>query len=129
PGPPGNVSGMIMPDPKPLPPGCKYFIRVVSTNPVVIGSVYGPFCIRECDMETNHKKDIHVCVTATDGLDTIIPVDINRYDTSVAYQPDNTFKVQVLSSKTFAVINTGVLGFIVSDSGTYLHLRVPGMDS
>lgn len=124
---PGTVSGLIAPTNQPIPPGCKYYIRVISTSPAVTGSVYGPFCIRNCDVETNDKQDIHVCVTPTVGIDTIIPLKINSYDSTVVYSAGNTFKVQVLSSKNFAVLNTGSLGFVVSDTGTYLHLQIPGL--
>src|SRR5207253_241358 len=50
PGPPGTVSGIVLPVSQAIPAGCKYKIRVVSTSPATIGSEFGPFCIKHCDM-------------------------------------------------------------------------------
>ena len=55
---PGMVSGIV----PVVPPGCSYFIRVVSSAPEVTGSVYGPLCIQECDIETNDITDIYVYI-------------------------------------------------------------------
>jgi len=54
PGQPGTVSGLI---PGNVPPGCGYYIRIVSTSPTVIGTVIGPFCLTQCDELTNNHED------------------------------------------------------------------------
>jgi len=71
---PGSISGTI-PDSvnnERLPEGCNYYIRVVSTDPVVdsLSTPWGPFCIMECDILTNNGEDISVCIT--DGCNATI---------------------------------------------------------
>ncbi|HIB21747.1 MAG TPA: PKD domain-containing protein [Rhodospirillales bacterium] len=64
---PGSISGAITP---PQISGCNYYIRVVSSDPVVNGAPWGPFCIMECDIITNNGKDISLCIT--DGCNASI---------------------------------------------------------
>ncbi len=128
---PGNVSGLI---PNNTPAGCNYYIRVVSTNPVAIGTLWGPFCIKHCDMTTNNQKDLHVCVTDCwkqgQGWDTIIPIKINMYNNNaVKYFPGNQFQMQVLDSKTLAIINTGVIGKVTDTTNCLMKLHIPCADS
>jgi gliding motility-associated-like protein len=122
---PGSVSGLIEPQFHPIPPGCNYYIRVVSTNPAAIGSVYGPFCIRNCDIITNNKQDVQACLSPTQGFDTLITVSINTFDSTVVYNPGNQFQIQVLSSQTFAIINTGVIGSVQATGDTTIQLSLP----
>ena len=102
----GNVSGII-PE---VPPGCGYYIRVVSSNPPVIGSPWGPFCIKECDILTNNIQDIHLCIDEEDGDSTQICVDINTWTSNQEYFLGNQFIIEVHSSMTFAIVNVGGLG-------------------
>ncbi|HIA36341.1 MAG TPA: PKD domain-containing protein [Flavobacteriales bacterium] len=62
---PGQISGSIPDsvDGKKLGESCDYYIRVVSTDPVGVAAVWGPFCIKDCDVKTNDGKDISVCIT------------------------------------------------------------------
>lgn len=101
---PGTVSGLINPIFHPIPPGCNYFIRVIGINPPTTGTLYGPFCIRECDITTNNKIDLKACLTNMTGLDTVITVDINTFDSTVVYNPGNQFAVQVFNSQNFGLV-------------------------
>lgn len=123
--PPGSVSGLI-----PITAsGCNYYIRVRSTNPPTNGTLYGPFCLEDCDMTTNNTVDISVCVTQTVGVDTPINLQINSWDSIANYYDGNTFSVEVLDMMFFMVVNTGGLGaYLDTTSGTF-NLHVPGRDS
>ncbi|MDX2002188.1 MAG: gliding motility-associated C-terminal domain-containing protein [Chitinophagales bacterium] len=121
--PPGNVSGLI----PSTPAGCNYYIRVVSTNPSATGSVYGPFCISQCDMLTNNTVDIQLCITEQTGIDTVISVGINTWDTLANYAPGNQFSVQLLSRMTLALINEGGLGAVFDTTTNTFNLIVPGL--
>jgi|688.fasta_scaffold04740_10 gliding motility-associated-like protein len=125
--PPGSVSGLI----PGVPPGCNYYIRVISTSPSVIpppANYFGPFCIRECDVTTNNMVDIKVCITPTQGVDTTISLEINSWNNSASYGPGNQFQVQVLNSQFYTVINTGGLGFVTAGTNTTLTLNIPGLN-
>ena len=125
--PPGTVSGLLNPIFHPIPPGCNYYIRVISINPSAIGSVYGPFCIRNCDIETNNQQDIKACITTTTGYDTTAVVDINTFDSSAVYGPTNLFEMQLLNSMTFAVVNTGGIGSINATGDTIMPINIPNL--
>ncbi|MEI6576762.1 MAG: gliding motility-associated C-terminal domain-containing protein [Bacteroidota bacterium] len=127
---PGSVSGMVLETTQAIPDGCNYYVRVVSTNPVAVGLQWGPFCIKHCDIETNHKLDIHACLSSTQGFDTTVYVNIHKYDSSATaaiYEPDsNQYKLEVHSSMNFAVIPPlGGLGSITATNDTTLHIHIP----
>lgn len=127
---PGSVSGLI----PPTEPGCNYYIRVISTNPDAIGSVWGPFCIQECDITTNEMQDLSFCVNECDvdpdGENTVIDVDVNTYDNSATYLPGNLFTTQLLSSQNFGQIGSnGILGEVAATGDTELNIHVPCKDS
>jgi gliding motility-associated-like protein len=98
---------------------------VVSTSPPTTGSVYGPFCIRECDIESNNKQDVSFCITDVEGGDTTLSVEINQYEPGATYTPPNEFQVQLLDYQTFAVINTGVIGSVAATSDTTVQITIP----
>ncbi|MBX7202122.1 MAG: gliding motility-associated C-terminal domain-containing protein [Bacteroidia bacterium] len=123
--PPGSVSGLIREQPHPIPPGCNYFIRVISNSPSVTGSVYGPICIRRCDIETNDKRDLQFCVDNTNGADTTIRVKIKVDPPPASYTPPNEFQIQVLDFTTFQIINTGVLGKVSAINDTLCEVSIP----
>jgi gliding motility-associated-like protein len=124
--PPGTVSGLI-----PItPPGCNYYIRVISTSPAVTPSpadYFGPFCLRECDIQTNNMQDISVCITPDVGVDTTLVVEINSFGNNVPYGVGNQFEVQIINSMTYQVINTGTLGTVIASTNTTLTLSIPGL--
>ncbi|MGB3074373.1 MAG: hypothetical protein WBB36_03580, partial [Chitinophagales bacterium] len=121
--PPGSVSGLV----PPTAPGCNYYVRVRSTNPVAVGSIWGPFCIHNCDVTTNNMEDISVCITDNVGVDTVLNIDINTWLPGAVYGPTNQFQVQILSSSTYAILNTATLGSVNATSSTTLTLSIPGL--
>lgn len=121
---PGTVAGLI---PDTVSEGCSYYIRVTSTNPAVIGTLYGPFCIKHCDVETNNKQDIKFCINELEGADTTITYTIHNYDTVSTYSNTNQFLVQVLSTQTLAVLNTGVIGGVVSNQSGNITVTIPNL--
>lgn len=131
----GMVSGRIPTD---IPEGCNYFIRVVSTNPNVQGTSWGPFCIKKCDIRTNNCNDVSVCISNLYGDTVDIPIDIHQFTTTTTYGANNRFEVQILDPKqpnpmdcinptldtlfqdTFAILGT----LFKNNSGT-LSLKIP----
>ncbi len=125
---PGSIAGTIVPTSQPIPPGCNYYIRVISTRqPADFVDSIGPFCIRNCDILTNQMQDVHACISATAGQDITIPVNIHQADSSIVYSPTDSFQVQVLRLNNFNVLNTDSLGFAVSSSDTSLIIHVPNL--
>ena len=125
---PGTVSGLLNPLFHPIPPGCNYYIRVISINPSAIGSVYGPFCIRNCDILTNNQQDIKACITTTTGYDTTATIEIHQFDSVAVYDPTNLFQLQLLSSMTFGIVNTGGLGTIAATVDTLMNVSIPNLN-
>lgn len=128
--PPGTVSGLV----PTVPPGCGYYIRVVSSNPAVIGAQWGPFCIQECDITTNNHQDLDFCVTdcatAPAGADSIIDIDVNSFNNTAVYNPGNVFETQLLSSMNFAQIGpNGLLGSVAATGDTVLDVHITCKDS
>lgn len=121
---PGMVSSTI----PTVPPGCNYYVRVVSSNPNTVGSPWGPFCIQECDISSNLCTDISAC-PGDSGLVISIPVDINTWDTLTHYYPGNTFSVQVLDMMFFSEINVGGLGAVLDTQSATINLTIPPCDS
>jgi gliding motility-associated-like protein len=121
---PGMVSGSI----PTVPPGCGYYLRVLSSNPNAIGQEWGPFCIQECDISTNNCTDVSAC-PGDSGVVFNIPIDVNVWDSIVNYYPGNTFSVEVLDMMSFAQINLGGLGATIDTSSATLVLTIPPCDS
>ena len=126
---PGSVSGII-PDTE---PGCNYYLRIVSTNPSVIGTVWGPFCIQRCDVTTNETQDISFCITECandpDGESQNIVLDVNTNNQTVNYTANNVFTTQLFSSQTFAQIGAdGILGEIQANDDAILEITVPCLE-
>jgi PKD repeat protein len=122
--PPGTVSGLV-PN---VPDGCGYMVRVRSTAPVATGSPWGPFCIHHCDETTNNMQDISVCISDNVGVDTTIHVEVNTWNSNTTYLSGNQFEVQVLSSKTYAILSTGDFGSIASTTSCDMPLNIPGLN-
>jgi len=127
PGMPGSVSGLIAAQQQPIPPGCNYYLRVVASSPFTIGTVQGPFCIRQCDIETNNMQDVQFCIDDINGADTLITVEIGVYPPPATYTAPNEFQLQVLDYNGFFVINTGVLGSVAATSDTTVLLTIPNL--
>lgn len=123
---PGTVAGLV----PTTEPGCNYYIRVVSTSPVAVGAVWGPFCIQECDITTNGTVDLDFCVygcdVQPDGVTHTITIEINSFDNEAAYPPGNVFTTQLLSSEDFTQIGPmGIFGSVEATSSTTLEITVP----
>ncbi len=127
--PPGSVSGLVNAGNQPIPDGCNYYIRVISSNPSAIGMQWGPFCIKHCDIESNHKQDVHACITATTGYTGTVYANIHYSDSSASasvYDPANQFMLEVHNSQTFAVIPpVGGLGSVVATNDTTFQITIP----
>ncbi|MFN5621354.1 MAG: gliding motility-associated C-terminal domain-containing protein, partial [Flavobacteriales bacterium] len=126
---PGNVSGII-PDTE---PGCNYYLRVVSTSPSVVGTVWGPFCIQRCDVTTNEMQDISFCITECSadpsGESEVILLNTNTNNQTVTYAPGNTFTTQLLSSMDFSQIGPdGILGEVIATQDDFLTITIPCLE-
>jgi gliding motility-associated-like protein len=136
--PPGSITGRI---PLNTPPGCKYYVRVVSTTPDRQAFEYGPFCIQHCEIltdtslgsgagwPTNLQVCLNSCYKSPHGFTDTLPFNIRSFDSTVHYKPGNKFEVQVLSPMTFAAINTGGFGVIADTLANRLIIHIPCSDS
>jgi len=125
--PPGSVPGLVSPvNPnQSIVPGCNYFIRIVSNSPLAIGTTYGPFCIRECDIESNNRQDVSFCIDNINGGDTLLTVEIHSWEEIAEYPPPNEFLIQVLDFQSFAIISTGILGGVEASGDTTVQIQIP----
>ncbi len=123
--PPGTVSGVV-PD---VPDGCHYYIRVVSTNPTCIGTLFGPFCIQHCDINTNEHQSMAFCLTPNDTvIDYCLDVDVHSFTNNQVYAPDNIFKIELHSMMNFALIGmVGALGQQAATSDTLVCIHIAGL--
>lgn len=127
---PGSVSGLV-PD---VVPGCNYYIRVVSSTPAATGTVWGPFCIQECDITTNNKMSLQFCVTDCSadpfGADTTVTVTTNTFDSTAVYNPGNQFLIQLLDKMFFMQVGSpGAIGSVTATSDTTFSIHIPCKDS
>lgn len=95
----GNVSGVV----SAVPAGCGYYVRIVSSDPAVVGSPWGPFCIKHCDILTNNIGDIHLCVNETDGDSAQICYDIHTWSNVQHYLAGNEFSIEVHNFDNFGI--------------------------
>ncbi len=118
PGLPGTVSGLI---PANAPPGCGYYIRVVSSNPASDGTVIGPFCLTDCDITTNQTHDIQVCINYPYPTDTVqLAINDHQWNSHAHYDTCNNWTVELLDMNSFGVVNIGGLAvYHDSVSGTF----------
>ena len=127
---PGTVSGLI---PKDAVPGCNYYIRVISTAPPYTGSVWGPFCIQRCDLNSNQQKNISECIQSCNsgpaGVDDTVTFNIHEYDSLANYSAGNIFKIELLSGKTFLRVNLGGLGIKADTISGKIYVHIPCADS
>lgn len=123
PGLPGNVSGLI---PQSVPAGCGYYIRIVSSNPVTIGTTYGPFCLTQCDELTNNHTDIKFCVQSgpNPACDSI-EIQPNYWNTNASYDTCNTWTVELRSMMDFSLVNSGSFGVFQDSVGGNFSICMP----
>lgn len=125
-GSPGDVSGLI---PASVPPGCGYYVRVVSSNPPSIGNAIGPFCITDCDITTNNTQDLNACINYPYPTDTLtFTIATNQWNQGASYDTCNNWTVEVLDEMSFSVINIGGLGVYHDTAGGTFTLIVPTLN-
>ncbi len=125
--PPGTVSGLV-PD---VPDGCHYYVRVVGTNPqpTTIGTVFGPFCIQHCDINTNEHQSLAFCLTPNDTtINSCLDVDVHSFSSDQVYLPGNIFKIELLSTMNLSLVGTiGALGQQAATSDTLVCIHIAGL--
>ena len=121
---PGDVSGLL---PASTPPGCNYYVRVVSSNPESVGNVIGPFCITQCDITTNNTVDLHACINYPYPTDTLhFKINDNQWNQGASYDTCNNWSVELLDMMSFAVLDSGSLGvYHDSTGGTFTMIVGP----
>ena len=119
----GSVGGLIPGD---VPEGCNYYLRIVSSFPGTIGEVWGPFCIRHCDIETNNKKDINICITEYEGAEVAIEFAINIWNDDAEYPAGNIFEVELRDFNTFELFSKGDWLKEGNEAGTFT-MEVPNL--
>ncbi len=113
----GSLPGILETNVPSVIPGCNYYLRIVSTDPPIIGSAWGPFCIQICDIKSN-TYDLSQCINACDidpdgELNLIVHHD---FYADAEYLAGNIFTTQVFNTTTFEQIGEdGILG---TDDGT-----------
>jgi gliding motility-associated-like protein len=127
---PGVVSGSL---PFNIPASCDYYIRVVSDTPHTYGAPFGPFCIQHCDIYTDSSNSVQACIKSCykgpAGFSQTLDYTIHKYDSNAHYLPGNKFEVQILSTQTFGIVNTGGLGVKVDTLTGTMTIHVPCGDS
>jgi hypothetical protein len=123
----GNISGLI---PANVPPGCGYYIRVVSSSPSTVGTTIGPFCITQCDVLINNHTDLHYCIPQgvnADGLCHTLTIHPNQWNNQALYNSCNNFTIELRDATTFALVNSGGLGAYHSNGGGAFLFCTPGV--
>ncbi len=124
-GPPGNISGLI---PQGVPPGCGYYIRVISNHPSTIGTLIGPFCLVRCDELTNNHTDIHFCLQSGPyDLCEPLVVHPNEWTSQANYDTCNDWTIELRSMMDFSLVNSGGLGVYHDSLGGNFTLCVPSV--
>lgn len=125
PGQPGTVSGLI---PGTVPPGCGYYIRIVSSSPAVVGSVIGPYCLTQCDEHTNDHKDLSFCIhSGPNPQCDSIKIHPNQWNSDAVYDTCNNWTVELRSMMNFALVNSGGLAVYHDTAGGKFLLCVPSV--
>lgn len=123
---PGSVSGLV----PSTPPGCNYYIRIVSSNPNSVGTTWGPFCIKNCDIESNIRQDVAFCISTLKGDTQLVNIDINVPPRNVSYGANNSFELEVLDMMTFASLYKGpALGSVVATISTGMTMIIPDLNA
>ena len=124
---PGTISGQI-PLNKDLPVACGYYLRIGATVPDVKSGVWGPFCIRECDIMFNEAETLQVCLDKTKETLVSIPIDIHTWNEETIYGADNVFEAELRTQTFFTDIP--VLSWLKkNDDFDYLEIAFPPIDN
>lgn len=118
---PGSVGGLV-PE---VPAGCNYMLRIVSDNPQTIGTEWGPFCIRECDIETNETNSIQLCVSQTEGDSVLMSIDMNVFEDTTTYGANNEFALELIETMFFGRVNLGGLSIVNAATDTTAWVVAP----
>ncbi len=101
--------------------------------PHVYGAPFGPFCIQHCDIYTDSSNSVQACIQSCykgpKGYSQTLDYTIHKYDSNIHFLPGNKFEVQLLSTQTFGIVNTGGLGIKVDTLTGKMTLHVPCGDS
>ncbi len=125
PGMPGTVSGLI---PGNVPPGCGYYIRIVSSHPSVVGTVIGPFCLVQCDELTNNHQDLSFCIhSGPNPLCQNLNIHPNQWNNQANYDTCNKWTIELHSMMSFALVNSGGLGVYYDSVGGNFQLCMPSV--
>ncbi|HWB62826.1 MAG TPA: hypothetical protein VG603_04890, partial [Chitinophagales bacterium] len=121
--PPGNISGLI---PANVPPGCGYYIRVVSNNPIATSTPVGPYCLVQCDELTNNHTDMHFCVASGPYPECdSFRIQRNTWNNQASYDTCNSWRIELRDMMTFGLVNSGGLGIFHDTAGGYYTLCMP----
>jgi gliding motility-associated-like protein len=125
PGQPGTISGLI---PANVPPGCGYYIRVISTIPAVTGTLIGPFCLTQCDELTNNHTDLSFCIqSGPNPLCRSLAIHPNQWDNTASYDTCNKWTIELRSMMNFSLVNSGGLGVYHDSVGGSFTLCMPSV--
>jgi len=132
--PPGDVVSTI---PLNTPPGCHYYVRVVSSTSNRKPFMWGPFCIQHCDILTDTMTSVSACLKSCkkqpNGDTYKIKFNVHEYDSLAKYGKGNKFEVQLIAFNlypaSFGAINTGLLGAIFDTTTGYMTLHIPCPDT
>lgn len=112
-------------------PGCDYYVRLRSPNPLYESASFGPFCItatRLCDIETNAAAPVVLCAT-DEPQDVRVVVRTNTYTKDVKYGPNNEFRVQFFDGQTLNMVaDSDFNGVIEARGDTTMLLTFPSFD-
>ena len=112
--------------PATVPPGCGYYIRVRSTNPVAYSALLGPYCLTQCDELTNNHTDLHNCVASGPfPLCDTIEIHPNQWNNIAAYDTCNKWIVELRSMMDFSLVNSGGLAIFHDSVGGRFIICMP----
>ncbi len=118
---PGMVSGLV----PVVPDGCNYYIQIVADNPLTYGTLFGPFCIHHCDIETNNTMDVHICIYDTIPVCDTLIAELDVYGQNVQYLNGNQFLMQLIDPVFYTIVNTGGIGAVYDTAINSFIICVP----
>lgn len=99
--------GMVSADIPIVPDGCNYRLRMRSSQPNLVGSEWGPFCVKNMPLETNNQQNAQMCLSANSGDTLLVSLQVNN---SSSYLSSNYFALEVVNPENGQVLSTNSLG-------------------